>query len=120
MASSSMNPNQKHEHWANETRGEQALEQFISARNEQGQVIPMGGRDYKDYGGSSSKDYTGSSSKDYGGAGNKDFKDKSEDKSNNMWNMLWHIENLEAKLAGKEKQLMDAYQWVEKFSVRTR
>jgi len=55
MASSSMNPNQKHEHGANETRGEQAREQFISARNEQGQFIPMGGRDYKDYGGSSAR-----------------------------------------------------------------
>ena len=88
----------------------------------------MGGRDYKDYGGSSSKDYasgsskdyTGSSSKDYGGAGNKDFKDKSEDKSSDMGNMLRHIENLEAKLAGKDKQLMDAHQRVEKFSARTR
>jgi hypothetical protein len=68
MASSSMNPNQKHEHGANETRGEQALEQFISARNEQGQFIPMGGRDYKDYGGSSSKDYASGSSKDYTGS----------------------------------------------------
>jgi len=34
--------------------------------------------------------------------------------------MLWHIENLEAKLAGKEKQLMDVHQPVEKFSARTR
>ena len=114
---------------------------FITARNEQGQFIPMGskdfGRDYgasgsKDYGASGSKDYSkdygtnkdysGGGNKDYSGGGNKDYsmKDKSDDKSSDMGNMLRHIENLEAKLAGKDKQLMDAHQRVEKFSARTR
>jgi hypothetical protein len=127
-----MNSNQKHEHGANESRGDQVREQFITARNEQGQFIPMGGREYKDYGGSSSKDYAGSSSKDYGSSkdyagnkeygsgGNKDYKEKSDDKTSDMGNMLRHIESLEAKLASKDKQLMDAHQRVEKFSARTR
>jgi hypothetical protein len=34
--------------------------------------------------------------------------------------MLRHIESLETKLAGKDRQLLDAHQRVEKFSSRTR
>jgi hypothetical protein len=145
MASSSTNPNHKQEHGANETRGEQGREQFITARNEQGQFIPLGGRDYgRDYGASGSKDFGGSKdyskdfggskdygkdypkdyagNKDYGGGGNKDYsiKDKGDEKTSDMGNMLRHIENLEAKLASKDKQLTDAQQRVEKFSARTR
>ena len=48
------------------------------------------------------------------------MKDKSDDKTSDMGNMLRHIENLEAKLASKDKQLNDAQQRVEKFSARTR
>jgi len=127
MASS--NPNHKQEHGANETRSEQ----FITARNEQGQFMPMGGRDYgRDYGASGSKDYGQSSGKDYGQSANKDYgqsasKDfgqsgtnKSEDKHSDVGNMLRHIEALESKLANKEKQLHEAQQRVEKFSARTR
>jgi len=134
MASS--NPSHKQEHGANETRSEQ----FITARNEQGQFIPMGGRDYgreygaggskdyskdynKDYGQSSGKDYGQSSSKDFNQSSSKDYAstaNKIEDKTSDVGNMLRHIESLESKLAGKEKQLHEAQQRVEKFSARTR
>lgn len=130
MASS--NPSHKLENGANETRSEQ----FITARNEQGQFIPMGGRDFgRDYGASGSKDYSKdygqSSGKDYGQSASKDFNhsaskdypstaNKSEDKTSDVGNMLRHIESLESKLASKEKQLHDAQQRVEKFSARTR
>ena len=46
-------------------------------------------------------------------------KDKNDDKSD-MGNMLRHIESLEAKLVGKDRQLQEAHQRVEKFSSRTR
>jgi chromosome segregation ATPase len=139
MASS--NPSHKQEHGAHESRSEQ----FITARNEQGQFIPMGGRDYgrdygasgskdysRDYGASGSKEYSGQSSgKDYGQSASKDFNqsaskeyastaNKSEDKTSDVGNMLRHIESLESKLANKEKQLHEAQQRVEKFSARTR
>jgi hypothetical protein len=130
MASS--NPSHKLENGANETRSEQ----FITARNEQGQFIPMGGRDFgRDYGASGSKDYSKdygqSSGKDYGQSASKDFNhsaskdypstaNKSEDKTSDVGNMLRHIESLESKLASKDKQLHEAQQRVEKFSARTR
>ena len=130
MASS--NPSHKLENGANESRSEQ----FITARNEQGQFIPMGGRDFgRDYGASGSKDYSKdygqSSGKDYGQSASKDFNhsaskdypstaNKSEDKTSDVGNMLRHIESLESKLASKEKQLHEAQQRVEKFSARTR
>ena len=127
MASS--NPSHKQEHGANEHRSEQ----FITARNEQGQFVPMGARDYgRDYGASGSKDYGQSSSngqsssKDYGQSAKDYSKDyastgnKSEDKHSDVGNMLRHIESLEAKLVNKDKQLHEAQQRVEKFSARTR
>ena len=123
----------------NETRWENQREQFISARNEHGQLVPMGGSDYgnKDYAGSSSKDYdgNGNNGNNNGGNGNSNngnngnngnnngnsngSKDKNDDKSD-MGNMLRHIESLEAKLVGKDRQLLDAQQYVEKFSSCTR
>jgi hypothetical protein len=139
MASSS-NANYKHD--ANDMRAEQTQqrEQFIAARNEQGQFVPMGNRDYsRDY---TNKDFAGSGSKehikDYGssggsgnnsgsGSGNKDYSSshnvvnvKTDDKGSDMSNMLRHIENLESKLAQKDKQLHESQQRVEKFSARTR
>jgi len=121
MASS--NPSHKQEHGVNENRSEQ----FITARNEQGQFVPMGARDYgRDYGASGSKDYGQSSSKDYGQSVKDSGKDyastanKSEDKHSDVGNMLRHIESLEAKLVNKDKQLHEATHSVEKFSARTR
>jgi len=78
-----------------EQREPQTREQFIAARNESGQFLPFG-------------------------------KDKSEHeqsthaKNGDMTNMLRHIEQLESKLASKEKQLTEAQLRVEKFSARTR
>jgi len=143
---SSTNANYKHD--ANDMRAEQTQqrEQFITARNEQGQFVPMGNREYniKDFAGGSSKehmkDYGSSggsgnsgnsggsaSSGNNGGGGNKEYgsshnvvNHKTEDKGSDMSNMLRHIENLEAKLSQKDKQLHESQQRVEKFSARTR
>ncbi len=73
-------------------------EQFITARNESGQFLSFG-KDKADA-------EHGSSS--------------SQGKNSDMTNMLRHIEQLESKLASKDKQLSDAQQRVEKFSARTR
>ncbi len=62
-----MRTNNPHIIGAHETRGEAPRDQFITARNEQGQFVSLGGRDYswsKEYGG---KEYCGS--KDYGDIG---------------------------------------------------
>jgi hypothetical protein len=112
----------------------QQREQFIAARNEQGQFMPMGNREYassskehmKDYGGSGGSGNSVGSGNN-GGGGNKDYGSshnvvnyKTDDKGSDMSNMLKHIENLEAKLAQKDKQLHESQQRVEKFSARTR
>jgi hypothetical protein len=73
-------------------------EQFITARNESGQFLPLGKEKTDAEHGSSS----------------------SQGKHADMSNMLRHIEQLENKLAAKDKQLSDAQQRVEKFSARTR
>ena len=86
----------------NETRGENQREQFISARNEHG---------------NSNNGNNGNNGNNNGNSNGS--KDKNDDKSD-MGNMLRHIESLEAKLVGKDRQLLDAQQYVEKFSSCTR
>jgi hypothetical protein len=97
MSSSNMHPPEQntHEQRQDQTR-DKARQPFVTARNENGQFIPMGGRDYgsKDYGGgSSSKDYGSKDygskdygSKDYGskdyGGGSKDYASKDYGSSN--------------------------------------
>jgi hypothetical protein len=115
MASS--NPSHKQEHGVNEHRSEQ----FITARNEQGQFVPMGARDYgRDYGASGSKDYGASGSKDYGQSSSKDYgqsvkdsgKDyastanKSEDKHSDVGNMLRSCTSLKLSRKNCFKRIM--------------
>ena len=127
MSSSTMHQPEQNTH---EQRQEQTRDKprqpFVTARNENGQFIPMGGRDYsKDY---ASKDYAskdyGSSSKDYGSSNkeNSDMykADEHKERSGEVINMLKHIESLEAKLASKDRILHDTQQRVDKFSARTR
>jgi hypothetical protein len=144
MSSSTMHQPEQNTH---EQRQEQTRDKprqpFVTARNENGQFIPMGGRDYskdyaskdyaskdyasKDYGGGSSgKDY-GSSNKDYGSSNKENsahsdmYKaDEHKERSGEVINMLKHIESLEAKLASKDRILHDTQQRVDKFSARTR
>ena len=137
MASSQMHQQDAstHEPRQDQTR-DKARQAFITARNDQGQFVPMGGRDFsahKEYG-SGSKEY-GSGSKEYGsgskeyGSGSKEYgnsnkeniaAEENREKSGDMTNMLRHIESLESKLHVKDRQLQEAQQRVEKFSARTR
>ncbi len=82
-----------------EQRQHDTREQFIAARNENGQ--------FQAFGKEKSETETA-----HGGA--------ASGKSGDMGNMLRHIEQLESKLTAKEKQLSEAQQRVEKFSARTR
>lgn len=81
-----------------EPQRDQQREQFITARNESGQFLPFGKEKSESENASSS----------------------TAAKNGDMSNMLRHIEQLEAKLSTKEKQLQEAQQRVEKFSARTR
>ena len=83
-----------------EQRQHDTREQFIAARNENGQFQAFG------------KDKSDTTETAHGGA--------ASGKGGDMGNMLRHIEQLESKLTAKEKQLSDAQQRVEKFSARTR
>lgn len=79
-----------------EQQREQRGEQFIAARNETGQFVPLG-KEKAEF----------DTSNTYG-------------KNSDMTNMLKHIEQLESQLSTKTKQLADAQHRVEKFSARTR
>ena len=112
----------------------------VTARNDSGQFVSMGGRDFtgnrdsgnRDYGSSGGGNGGGSSSKDYGnytsqaqkdntaGHMHEIFKDENKEKSGEMTNMLKHIESLEAKIAQRDRQLNETQQRVDKFSARTR
>jgi hypothetical protein len=81
-----------------EQQREPQREQFITARNESGQFLPFGKE---------------KAEPEHAGSG-------AQGKSGDMSNMLRHIEQLESKLAAKDKQLNEAQQRVEKFSARTR
>ena len=120
MASSGANTH-KPEFNAQEQRGEQ----FITARNDTGQFMPMGGNAGKDYGNGGREYGSNGNNGNHGNNGNNGNGGNignggPEAKSGDMGNMLRHIESLESKLADKDRKLEEAHQRVEKFSARTR
>ena len=136
MSSSNMHQpeHNTHEQRQDQTR-DKARQPFVAARNENGQFVPMGGRDYsKDYGSKDygSKDYGskdfggGNSSKDYGSSNKENnassdmYKGDEKKERSEVINMLKHIESLETKLDSKDRMLNEAQQRVDKFSARTR
>jgi hypothetical protein len=78
-------------------------DQFITARNENGQFQSFG------------KEKQEVPAPEPGNSG-----ERGSAKNSDMTNMLRHIEQLEGKLSAKEKQLMEAQDRVQKFSARTR